>query len=354
MKAKEFILKEVKKRGQLTSADVVQRLGISRQTAAQHFRELIFDKKLLKVGSTHKAYYIPYAAKKAAGSIKVFSGVRLLHGLKEDEVFNETSLKMNLKKILSKNSFGIVNYAFTEMLNNAIDHAKAKKVFFNLKCERGVFTFLIEDHGIGVFESIRRKFNLKDHYEAVEHLLKGKQTTAPEKHSGEGIFFTSKISDKFLLSSAQLKLIFDNKDKESFLRKLDRPLKGTKVQFELNPKSRKSLKELFDAYSNEDYEFDKTKVTVHIAKKEGDYVSRSEAKRILFGLDKFKRIEFDFKHVKGIGQSFADEIFRVYQQQHPHVALSISNANSAIQFMIQRAQKNLTIKIDQTLQSTLQ
>jgi hypothetical protein len=44
---------------------------------------------------------------------------------------------------------------------------------------------------------------LKNHLEAIQDLLKGKQTTMPKSHSGEGIFFTSKIADNLTISSSQ-------------------------------------------------------------------------------------------------------------------------------------------------------
>ena len=64
---------------------------------------------------------------------------------------------------------------------------------------KGIFTFTVSDRGVGAFESVRKKFKMKNSFEAAEHLLKGKQTTAPERHSGQGIFFTSRIADHFAL-----------------------------------------------------------------------------------------------------------------------------------------------------------
>lgn len=339
MKTKEFILQQVQKKRKISSAEIVSALGISRQTAAQHLRELANQKKLLKIGSTRGSFYQPYSKAKVRSltRAKTFSGVRSVKNLQEDRVFREADLRMNLKRALSKGAHEIINYAFTEMLNNVIDHSKSKQVFFAIKVAEGKVYFNIQDHGIGVFESIRKKFHLGDHYEAVEHLLKGKQTTAPKKHSGEGIFFTSKISDRFSLESARLKLIVDNEREDTALVQRKRFMMGTEVQFMIKQRSAKRLKPLFDLYSNEEYEFDKTRVVVHLSKKEGEYISRSEAKRILIGLEKFKRILFDFKQVPAVGQSFADEIFRVYQKEHPETQFEIANAVPAVALMINRA-----------------
>lgn len=339
MNTKELILKQAHLKGVVRTSQIVKLTGLSRQTIAEHFRTLIKEKKLIKIGSTHNAKYVfPTRTNIFPNEEAKFVKEYIVKGLKEDEVFEDILLKINLSKKISDNVFKIVNYTFTEMLNNAIDHSKSKKVTVQARCKQGNFYFQVIDYGIGVYESVRKKFKLKDHFEAVEHLLKGKQTTDPKHHSGQGIFFTSKIADSFVLESAGIKLIIDNEIKDTILGEI-RSLKGTKVTFNLKQRSRKILKELFDAYSGIDYEFDKTKLAVNVtlSSKESEYVSRSEAKRLLFGLEKFKRIVLDFKGVKGIGQGFADEIFRVFKSLHPKIKIEAINMNKSVEFMIKRA-----------------
>ncbi len=177
---------------------------------------------------------------------------------------------------------------------------------------------------------------MKDHFEAVSHLLKGKQTSDPTHHSGQGIFFTSKIADHFILESGKLRLVADNTKGDTFLADI-RPIQGTRVHFDLRQRSKKSLKDLFDEFSNADYQFDKTRVLVRLSAQHGQYVSRSEAKRLLFGLEKFRRIELDFKKIRGIGQGFADEIFRVFQSSHPKIKIQSLNTSKSVAFMIKRS-----------------
>ena len=55
-----------------------------------------------------------------------------------------------------------------------------------------MLSFIVNDSGIGIFRNIMQKRNLKSELEAIQDLMKGKTTTMPESHSGEGIFFTSK------------------------------------------------------------------------------------------------------------------------------------------------------------------
>lgn len=337
-KAKKFILEHLRKYGVVRTRDIVKALRITRQTAHQHLQELILAGKLVKEGATLGARYRFRSAGHREQALS-FSGIRKTRGLDEDKVCDEVELRLRLQRRLSPEAFRVFRYAFTEMLNNALSHSKAPAVSFRVELREGTCRFEISDAGIGVFESVRRKFRLAGAFEAAEHLLKGKQTTDPQHHSGQGIFFTSKIADRFVLSSQKLGLITDAGAEETFLEELRKPFRGTFVEFFVKQRSRKDLRRLFEAYSDEDYEFHKTRVIVRLSAGEGGLVSRSEAKRILFGLEKFKHIVLDFRKVRGIGQGFADEVFRVFQASHPSIRLEPVHMVPPVEFMVRRARE---------------
>lgn len=339
MSTKEDILRFALEKKTIKTADVVSFAHISRQAAAKHLRELTASRRLLKEGSTRNASYIPYAAAKAAASqIPLTVLTRKISGLEEDRVFDQLVHGLEMKKRLSPSAFKIVRYAFTEMLNNAIDHSKASKVRAEAGFKDGVFQFTIQDRGVGAFESLRKKFKLKNAYEAAEHLLKGMQTSAPERHSGQGIFFTSRIADHFMLESAELKLDVDNALQDVALLDI-KSVKGTRVSFFVKQRSRKDLKKIFDNYTDSDLVFDKTEVRISLSRPEGDYVSRSEARRLLFGLEKFKRIVIDFSGVAGVGQGFADEVFRVFVLKNPKIYIEPLHMSPSVAFMVNRARR---------------
>lgn len=340
MDAKSFILKQLQRGRSLKTSDVVKALGISRQTAAQHFRELVNAGRLIKIGSTRSARYVPFS-KKYSAIARVrsrFAKQYKIRKLSEDRVFGEVAHKINVTRKLSGAAYKIAQYAFTEMLNNAIDHSKAVKVRVEAQLEGGIFAFVVSDRGIGAFESVRKKFKLKNAFEAAEHLLKGKQTTVPKYHSGQGIFFTSRIADHFVLESKEVKLDVNNLIQDVSLLDI-KPVRGTKVVFSLRQKSRKNLKKLFDAYTDSDLVFDKTEVRIRLSKTSGEYISRSEARRLLFGLEKFKRIMMDFNGVRGVGQSFADEVFRVFARNHPQLRIEPCHMSPSVTFIINRARR---------------
>ena len=104
----------------------------------------------------------------------------------------------------------------------------------------------------------------------------------------------------------------------------------------------RTTKEIFDEYISDDFVFNKTKITVHLAKDYlgHDFVSRSLAKRILMNVEKFKIIVLDFENIDNIGQGFADEVFRVFKNKNPDITIVPVNMNEEIEFMINRAMKN--------------
>jgi len=102
----------------------------------------------------------------------------------------------------------------------------------------------------------------------------------------------------------------------------------------------RALKEVFDQYASGsgDYGFSRSHIPVFLARYgDENLVSRSQAKRLLNRLERFKEIVFDFQGVGLIGQAFADEIFRVFQNEHPEANLTWINASADVNQMIRRA-----------------
>jgi hypothetical protein len=222
------------------------------------------------------------------------------------------------------------------MLNNAIDHSKTDKCEIAVSLDAAKIEFRIRDNGIGVFHSIASILSLEDEHAAMIELIKGKTTTMPAAHSGEGIFFTSNAADKFTLRSHNIQLVWDKFRDDVFVSQ-PRYNKGTMVHFILNRSSRTKLETVFSKFAPKefDFEFCKTKVMIKLLKPE--YISRSEAKRLVVNLDKFREVELDFKSVSQLGQGFADEVFRIFANKNPMTTLKASNTNSSIRAMINHA-----------------
>ncbi len=191
--------------------------------------------------------------------------------------------------------------------------------------------------GEGIFLKIQRALGLHDPRESILELAKGKLTTAPQQHSGEGIFFTSRVMDLFAIESHRLRFIHAAKAAD-LIAEQGVDTHGTRVTLRLDNDSPRRLQTVFDDYTDsEEYTFDKTVVPLRLAQHEGEkLVSRSQAKRVAHRFDRFKRVELDFTGIEEIGQAFADEMFRVFATAHPAIRITPINTSPAVAQMIRR------------------
>ncbi len=263
-----------------------------------------------------------------------------LQGLSEERVWSELRAKSEALQGLSENLERILEYAVSELVNNAIDHSSGSQIDLLLVPSSPLLVLEVVDDGVGIFEHLRTKLGLPDSLSAVQELSKGKVTTAPDRHSGEGIFFSSKIADLFLVESGTLRWQVDNLRDDSSLGTIA-ARKGTRVRFEVAREKTRSLADLFAEYTR-DFEFSKTKIVVKLFESGVRFISRSEAKRLLQGLEKFREIVLDFQGVQDVGQGFADEVFRVWPSFHPGVVVEPIRMAPAVEFMVKRARPRPT------------
>lgn len=333
MTTKEKIIELLKIHKKLTSRQLCEKLGITRQALNKHIKKLIESGVVIKQGNTKGTVYIFSEGKKCSKPYKKVTRRFEITGLSEADVFGQFAALLELEELLRKNVYDIIEYSFTEILNNAIEHSNSSICDVEMIVNSYNVEFMIKDYGIGLYNSVAKKFGFADEEEALFNLMKGKLTTMPERHTGEGIFFVSRAGDFVQFRSHRLIMAFDNLKRDVFVGK-KRFIKGTEVIFKIRRRSKRKSEEIFALYAPEefDYKFEKTKVNVRLLSKR--LISRSQAKRMLFGLEKFREVILDFNGVEVMGQSFADEIFRVFKKLHPEVKINVVNANAAVERMI--------------------
>jgi len=339
---REFILKVPREEASFTASDIVRTFPrkISRQYAHRILRQLVEEGKLIRGGSTRGAFYaLPEQAEQVGLAVKLRLQNR---GLQEDAVLDELRARLPPLNTLKRNVNEIFAYAFLEIMNNAIEHSESARIDVEIQMVRGQAKFVVEDYGIGVFRKVMSQRRLGSELEAIQDLLKGKTTTAPAAHSGEGIFFTSKVADVFDLDSFGRRLRVDNLIDDVFIVDA-KPLKrGTKATFSMAKSSTRELRDVFQRFASEptDPSFDTSEVKVKVYSAVSGYVSRSEARRMLSGLDKFRTVTLDFQGVQAVGQSFVDQVFRVFPRQHPDIVLRPINMDDPVAFMVERAKRS--------------
>ena len=258
-----------------------------------------------------------------------------LAGLEEDKVWDRVEAQASPRHA-TEQAVRIARYAFTELVNNAIDHSGGTKVSIRWEARSDLLRAEIGDDGIGAFERIRIAMALPDHRSALAELSKGKVTTQPDRHSGEGLFFTSRAADYFDLQANGLRWIVDNR-RGDFALGSSSYAPGTLAIFEVDAATTRSLEDVFRPFTDGELGFSRSYVRVKLFEHGSSFVSRSEAKRLLAGLERFAEVELDFDKVESVGQGFADEVFRVWAKQHPQVRLIPTNMNDGVALMIGRA-----------------
>lgn len=237
---------------------------------------------------------------------------------------------------LPDEAFRILDYSCNEMLNNAIEHSEGDLVSVQVEERQTEIEVSIVDNGIGIFRKIQNALGLDTPHDALLELCKGKLTTDPERHTGEGIFFTSRACRKFSILSGNL--FFSHLSGEDWLTEhQDNLSPGTTVVMTVAVRPDSTLEEVFDDHTAEedDFGFTKTHVPIKLADYGADgLTSRSKARRILNRFDNFKEVILDFEEVDSIGQGFADEIFRVFRNRHPEVNIRCVNTSEQIRKMI--------------------
>jgi anti-sigma regulatory factor (Ser/Thr protein kinase) len=237
---------------------------------------------------------------------------------------------------IAQNVVQICQYGFTEMVNNAIEHSGSQT--FKIKVNRNGenIRFTVIDYGIGIFTKIKNDLGLEEAGHAVLEIVKGKFTSDPQRHSGEGIFFTSRIFDVFSIASENLSFSWIKNGSRIEVSKIDR-CQGTTITMEISVESKLTLADVFNEYSDPDKQpgFYRTAIPVQLMQYEGEsLMSRSQAKRLMNRFDRFLEVTLDFTGVDFIGQGFADEIFRVFAQAHPGIQLIPINCGETVTKMI--------------------
>ena len=268
---------------------------VSRQSIHRHLK-VLQDRGLVESqGSTRNKRYKLTTVESVLKDIAVFDGLAehdvWLHEIKPHIIDS------------SPNVTDLASYCCTEMINNVVDHSESKNMQISVKSNVVSTEIMIRDHGIGVFNKVRQELGLDDDQHALLELSKGKLTTDPERHSGEGLFFTSRMCSVFTISSGSIVFIRLNGDDWLFEFQ-EGDTVGTAVNMEFRKDTTITSREVFERYASEhsDFGFTKTHIMVNLARYEGEkLLSRSQAKRLLARSDGFREVYLDFEGVESIG-----------------------------------------------------
>ena len=331
---RHFILSHVQEH----PADIVkfaaEHFGMSRQSVNKHVLALVAQADIIAQGNTSARIYRLGAGRMAD---MVFDITPEL----EEHVIWSQKIRPLLKD-LPDNILELWGYSFQEILNNAIEHSEGSQVEIVVQQKDGHTEITIIDDGIGIFRKLRDVYSLDDEKHAALELSKGKLTTDPGSHTGQGIFFSSRMVDTFIIESGRASLFhLPNQVVDFVLEGGKDEERGTVIIMKLENNTARTMNSVFDMFElpgDEDHGFVKTLIPVKLAQFDKEMmVSRSQARRVLARVHRFKHVGLDFQGVEKIGQPFADEIFRVFCLDHPDITIYSINENDQIKNAIKKA-----------------
>ncbi len=330
---KNYIISNTKNNPNTITQQTCTHFEITKPTVLKYINELIEDNVIQKNGASNR--YPEYALVETKHRWTYAN-----KNLEEDVLWRQDVSPLFSK--INKNVKDICQYGYTEMVNNVIDHSSAKSLSISITFDYLKICLIILDDGIGIFRKIKNDLGLEHSKHAILELAKGKYTSDPENHTGEGIFFTSRAFSSFYIQSHKLSYLgIGNRDGSLWEDTKDKP--GTGVVMEIEKSSKTQLVDIFNEYADPDKDpsFHKTVIPVKLMEHEGEsLISRSQAKRLITRFDKFVEVILDFDGVTQIGQAFADQVFRVFQNKHPEVHLQVARASQDVSNMIKRVRSN--------------
>ena len=308
--------------------------NISRQAVNRHLHALTESGAIEATGQTRSREY----RLRTTGTMSKV--LRITPVLEEDLAWREY-LAPHLADA-PQNVREICYYGFTEVINNVLSHAGAKRLSLAMTRTANGVSFSVTDDGDGVFASVAVALGTIDDAHAALELTKGGVTSAPGSHKGGTLFFAMKMFDRFAIHAGALQLSHAGDSGECTLSTAAFAIKGTSVSMEISFSSARTMSDVFDAFaSDEDTERQiRTMVPVALLIRDGDaLMTRSQARRLTRRLEAFEEVLLDFRGVETIGRAFADEVFRTFREANPGVTLMSTHANADVRERIRTTLK---------------
>jgi len=315
--------------GSIANRHVAEAAGVSRQAVHARLKRRVEAGELIVEGSGRNVRY------RRAQHPHHFVYER--EGLEEHEVWNEVRSDVMELGELPEATERVLHSAFTELVNNAIEHSSARLV--KVRCQRINSRIAIEiiDDGVGIFDHLVAVLEIPTRLFALQELSKGRITTLPEAHAGGGLYFVSRIADYFEIESGGIRWMVDN-DLPDMAMGSSSLEAGTRAWFESEIQPQAGADEAFSE-SNEALELSSRRLVVKLFAIGVRFMSRSEARRLLHELEQYREIILDFKDVEAVGLGFVDEVFRVWPSVHPDTRIRAIHMEPAVRFMVERVSK---------------
>jgi len=329
----QWITAAARRKPQALDVELAARANVSLRTARRMLGRLVELNWLVREGSVRRPQWGPGLLRQVVQRYE-------LAGLEEDLPW---SLDFAPHFALPPNVLRMVQHAFCELLNNAIGHSGGTHVTVSLRQTASQAQLLVSDNGMGLFERIAQSFSIASPALAMLELSKGKLTSQPERHTGEGLFFTSRLADVFDLHANDAAFQQRAWDERGWHPQRALRHTGTSIYAAFALDTPRTLDGVRSAYSVDagpfGVEFNRTTVPLRLMTSAIEGLeSRAQARRVCARLGEFRRAEIDFGGVTSVGHAFADELFRVFGPAQHALELVPVNMTPAVAALVASVQ----------------
>jgi len=330
---------------------VAARLGVGRRSALALLRRLEAAQWLRRSGPQRRPVWQPGAMRQVVHSYA-------LAGLQEDRVWAQDFAP---GFVLPAAVQRMARHALTELVNNAVEHSGGRRVTVSMRQTPLQLQLLVSDDGCGLFERIAQAHGIDDARLAMFELAKGGLTSRAAQHCGQGLFFSARVGDIFDIHANGAAFQFRAGETGPMVDAAGaagqtgaapdaaagrwhdtRPATaaGTSVYLAIALDTPRTLQQVLQQHALPTTQglprlgFDLTQVPLGLLGSGGALASRAEARRVAARLGGFRAADLDFRGIADIGHGFADELFRVFAQQHPQLQLRPHGMSPAVAAMV--------------------
>lgn len=308
-------------------AHLMERLDIGRRAAGTILARLTDAQWLAQTGTARRPRFVPGLQRQVVRRYP-------LQGLEEDLPWSRDFAPM---LALPPKVARLAQHAFGELLNNAIEHSGGTAVTVSMRQTPVHLQLLVSDNGCGLFDRVARSFRISDPALAMLELTKGKLTSEPRRHTGRGLYFTTRIADVLDLHANSAAFQHRAWQRHRWQRTTPAARQGTSVFVAIALDTPVTLDDVLRAHScdGQGYAFERTVVPLQFLASMGHALdSRAQARRAALRLQQFRRAQLDFAGVEDVGHGFADELFRVFARCHPQLELEPLNMPPAVRALV--------------------
>lgn len=308
-------------------AHLMERLCIGRRPAGTTLARLTDAQWLARTGTTRRPRFVPGLQRQVVRRYP-------LQGLEEDLPWSRDFAPM---LALPPKVARLAQHAFGELLNNAIEHSGGTAVTVSIRQTPVHLQLLVSDNGCGLFDRVARSFSITDPALAMLELTKGKLTSEPQRHTGRGLYFTTRIADVLDLHANSAAFQHRAWQRHQWQRTTPAARQGTSVFVAIALDTPVTLDDVLRVHSRDGqgYAFERTVVPLQLLALTGHALdSRAQARRAALRLQQFRHAQLDFAGVEDVGHGFADELFRVFASRHPQLELEPVNMSPAVRGLV--------------------